>query len=138
MKIFGVLAFLFLSCQSFAQERLTGIQLAQVSVQNAADSRLMMPNDDFLALPKEVHLISVSSYTGSFQKSYLVNNEGEVLSSGFMHSSHFMPNNNLIVITGEPAIAKDSFNPYGARDMASMLLFGTLNNFITKLRIKGR
>ncbi len=86
----------------------------------------------------EVKLISVAGADGSFLRSFHVSEHGEVISSGFMPNSYFLPNNNLFVIMGDHRVVRDSFNPYGARDMGTMLLFGTLNNFISRLRIGGR
>ena len=82
-------------------------------------------------------LISVRTANPYFHKTYLINKNGETISSGFMPSVYFRPNDNLIVISGFND-KKDSFNPYGAYDMASVVLFSTLNSFISKLKINRR
>ena len=82
-------------------------------------------------------LISVPTANPYFHKTYLINKNGETISSGFMPSVYFRPNDNLIVISGFPD-KKNSFNPYGAYDMASMVLFSTFNSFISKLKINRR
>jgi len=94
--------------------------------------KLLIPNTDFLDFAWEVKIVSVSTFNSNFQRSYMVNKDGKTISSGFMPSGYFSPNDNLIVISGENSKAKDSLNPYGASDMASAIIFATFNNFISK------
>lgn len=139
MKYTCFLLLLLIASGAMGQEQLARIQAqSNMFVREMQALPGMAPNQDFLSLPKDLKLIALSSPDGAFHRTYLVNAEGESVSSGFMPSSYFMANNNLIVVTGKPQVRRDSFNPYGAEDLATILLFGTVNNFIGKLRIGRR
>jgi len=92
------------------------------------------PNPEFLDFNEGAKLITISTGDIYFYKSYLVNKRGETLSAGYMPSSYFLPNDNPIVISGYTNRVKDSFNPYGANDMASMIVLATFNNFISLIK----
>ena len=137
MKYILFLFFIILSCQSFGQvisyrtslhSNTTGTNLSMKFTPN----RLPVIPD-----VKGNKLISVRTTNPYFHRTYLINKNGETISSGFMPSAYFRPNDNLIVISGY-SDKKDSFNPYGAYDMASMVLFSTFNSFISKLKINKR
>lgn len=139
MKYFWVLIFLLISLSMSAQERLTGILPATSLAYNAINTNLdIQPDKDLLTFSHDLKLISVNNSDGTFQRTYMVDMDGETVSSGFMPVTYFMPNHNLIVVTGKRYMKKDSFNPYGASDLSSMLVLTTINSFITKLKIKGR
>jgi hypothetical protein len=139
MKKICFLLLLLIASGAIAQEQLARIQTqSYLFVREMQTVPGMAPNKEFLSLPKDLKLIALSSPDGAFHRTYLVNAEGESVSSGFMPSAYFMANNNLIVVTGKPQIRRDSFNPYGAEDLTTILLFGTVNNFISKLRIGRR
>ena len=89
---------------------------------------------DFMDYTKGSKILAVNTYDSNFQRTYLINKDGETISSGFMPSSYFMPNDNFIVIAGKYAVNQDSFNPYGANNMASAIILGTFNNFISRLK----
>jgi len=92
------------------------------------------PNPDFLYISEGTKLITLCTSDIYFHKSYLVNKKGETLSAGYMPSSYFLPNDNPIVISGFANRVKDSFNPYGANDMPSMIVLATFNNFISRIK----
>ncbi len=91
-----------------------------------------------LAWPKQTELISVSDEAGQLHKSYALTEDNKTISSGFMPISYFRANDNLLVINAEGNRRRDSLNPYGARNMSSAILLGTINNFISKLKIGKR
>jgi hypothetical protein len=140
MKYLGILFFILMTHQTMAQQRLGQTYLDHIrqATEEINIGYEMMPDNDFINIPKDISLIAVSTTSGAFHRTYTVNDAGQTISSGFMPSAYFMPNNNLIVITGDQRIKRDSFNPYGADDLASMLLFATFNNFIGKLKINRR
>lgn len=139
MKNTCFLLLLLIGSSAMAQEQLSGIQTQSIMfVTEMQATPKLAPNADFLNIPNDLKLIALSSQDGLFHKTYLINSDGETVSSGFMPSPYFMPNNNLIVVNGKPCIRRDSFNPYGAEDLTTLLLFGTVNNFISKLRIGRR
>jgi hypothetical protein len=139
MKNICFLLLLLIASGAMAQEQLGRIQTqSNLYVRQMQAVPGIVPNQDVLSLPKDLKLIALSSPDGAFHRTWLIDTEGESVSSGFMPSPYFMANNNLIVVTGKPQIKRDSFNPYGAGDLPTMLLFGTVNNFISKLRIGRR
>lgn len=139
-RLYIACLFMPLGFASTAQEM--RIQLYDTGAKSSrifeSDLQWEQPRELNLHFSSEVNLISVSGADSNFLRTFHVSEDGEVISSGFMPSPYFLPNNNLIVITGNHRVVRDSFNPYGARDMGTMLLFGTLNNFISRLRIGGR
>lgn len=90
------------------------------------------PTKGYLDFTKDLTLISVNTTNPYFQRSYLINKEGETISSGFMPGSYFSPNDNVIVLSGKNTINRDSFNPYGSSDLPSAIFLGTLNSFISR------
>ena len=100
------------------------------SVEYLYDSQA--PTKGYLDFTKDLKLISVNTTNPYFQKSYMINKEGETISSGFMPSSYFLPNDNLIVFSGTNTMNSDSFNPYGSSNLGSAILFGTFNSFISR------
>jgi len=138
MRNFSILILVFISIQVFSQERPSNVKTTFfIGNQISLASQSITPNTDYLTLPKGSRLIAVNTTNPYFQKSYMIDKEGKTISSGFMPSAYFMPNDNFIVINGRSRGA-DSFNPYGAYDLSSMLLFGTINTFIPKFKIKLR
>lgn len=100
------------------------------SVEYLYDSQA--PTKGYLDFTKDLKLISVNTTNPYFQRSYMINKEGETISSGFMPSSYFLPNDNLIVFSGTNTMNSDSFNPYGSSSLGSAILFGTFNSFISR------
>ena len=92
------------------------------------------PDLTFLATLSDAKVYSVSTPNTFFNKSYLVGKNGEVFSNSFMATSNFTPNDNLIVFSGQNTRQRDSFNPYGAYDMTSMIVLSTFNTFISKIK----
>ena len=138
MKYFSILFIVFFSLHAYSQGLTTNVKTTifkgnQINLTNYSVS----PNPDFLTLPKSSRLVAVNTANPYFQKTYMIDKEGKTISSGFMPSTYFMPNDNFIVINGRSR-GNDSFNPYGAYDLSSMLLFGTINTFIPKFKIKLR
>lgn len=131
MKYLLVCVFLLLVTSSFAQDEQERslIQITSPAINNDIDIA------ENLAIPEitdGTKLYSFSTGGGYFYRSYLVDKESKSVSDGFMPQSYFMPNDNFLVITAQGNMIKDSFNPYGAYDMPSMLILGTMNNFISK------
>jgi hypothetical protein len=104
----------------------------------APTDEFLMANMGFMSHLKDSKLIVVNTSDPYFQRTYLVDKDGETISSGFMSSTYFSPNDNSIVISGGLSHNRDSFNPYGASDLKSALILGTVNNFIQKLKINKR
>jgi hypothetical protein len=98
----------------------------------------IQPNQKFINIQHDVRLISVNNPDGTFHRTFMVDNDGQTYSSGFMPATYFMPNNNLFVVSGKRYMKKDSYNPYGANDMTSVVVLSTINSLITMLKIKGR
>lgn len=138
MKYLAFSIFLIFSTQLMAQDNLLADKSCYSIYSFGPSAKLMTPNTDFLNFTKDVKIVSVNTFDSNFQRTYLVNKDGETISSGFMPSSYFLPNHNLIVISGKNIRGKDSFNPYGASDMTSAIIIGTFNNFISKLKINRR
>ncbi len=129
---------LILSGQAMAQDSLLLNKSADSSIRMFVPvNEILVSNMAFMDCLKDSKLIKVNTYDPYFQRTYLITKQGETLSSGYMPSSYFVPNDNFIVISGKYT-NKDSFNPYGASDFASALFFGTFNNFISKLKINRR
>ncbi len=138
MKYFIFSFFLMLSVQAMAQDKMLTNKRIDSSIKLFVPAnRLFVSDMGFLDYHKDSSLIQVNTYDAYFQRAYLINKQGATISSGYMPSSYFKPNDNIIVISGKYT-NKDSFNPYGARDLPSALFFGTFNNFLSKLKINKR
>lgn len=64
-----------------------------------------------------------------FNQSFLIHESGSTLSTSFTTSQYFRPNYNPLVF-GAGTAQQDSFNPYGATDMGSALVSGSINKLI--------
>lgn len=139
MKFLWLSLFLLLNYGVSAQERLAKVHPTASFYLNSVEfNNDVLPDKKFINIQQDLKLLAVNNPDGAFQRTYMVDGEGETFSAGFMPAAYFMPNNNLIVVSGKRYLKKDSFNPYGASDMTSMLVLTTINSFITKLKIKGR
>lgn len=122
-----------------AQERILSKYSVYAPIRGFASNKMILnSNLGFMDYLKDSKLIKVNTSNPYFQRTYLIDKGGETLSSGYMPSAFFSPNDNLIVITGMNRSSADSFNPYRASDLTSAIFFGTLNNFISKMKIKKR
>ena len=136
MRYLAVAFIIFFSFSVYGQDGMARIQAPfMMNFDMQKNLTFVEPTEEFLNFPANVNLLAVASSDGYFHKTYTVNPEGESVSSGYMPAPYFRPNNNFIVITGKQHIPRDSFNPYGADDLPSLIFFGTVNNFISRLRI---
>ena len=134
-----VVYILFYYLPVHGQDDLTNIQLPGSMISSDQDKWIVVDHTiDMVSLPSDIKLISVASLDGYSHKTFMVDQEGEAISSGYMPSSYFRPNNNFIILTGKPHIRRDSFNPYGADDLPSLIFFGTVNNFLGRIKINRR
>lgn len=139
MKYFIVFFFLIFGVKVVAQERLARLHVSiTCHAQTFHNPSIRGIDENLLKWPQNGKLYSVALSDGYFHRTYVVDKNGETISSGFMPSMYFRANSNPIVFAGQKYMKRDSFNPYGAGDLAEMLFFGTVNNFITKLRFKKR
>lgn len=138
MKYLGALFLIFSLSYAIAQDSFLSESNYLANQDDYTAHYLLKPNMDFLESAEGAKLISVRTTNVHFHKSYLINKNGETFSSGFMPSAYFSPNDNLIVISGQNTKQKDSFNPYGAYDMTSMIVLSTFNSFISRVKIKRR
>ena len=135
MKYLAFLFLLILAMQSMAQDEFLKTELTIYSIHGfSSTNNFLNSKKDFMEYTKGSKIIAVNTYDSNFQRTYLINKDGETISSGFMPSSYFIPNDNFIVISGKYAVNQDSFNPYGANNMASAIILGTFNNFISRLK----
>ncbi len=138
MKYCIILLFIICFRQVTAQEQL------MTSISNSSTGDFMpipqfdSPNLDFSKITEGAKVISIGTSNSFFHKTYLINKEGHAISSGFMPSIYFQPNNNKVVISGFSNRYRDSFNPYGAYDMTSMIILTTFNSFISRIKINRR
>ncbi len=79
-------------------------------------------------------LFTVHDTGGSFNKIYLLNDKGEVISTDFVPAHFFSPNDNFLVVGGSSLLLPDSFNPYGAIDIGQALFVGAINRFISEIK----
>jgi len=139
MKYLAFLFLLILAGQSMAQDEFLKTEPTSYSIQGfAATNDFLSSKKDFMDYTKGSKLIAINTNDSNFQRIYLINKDGETISSGFMPSSYFVPNDNFIVISGKYAVNQNSFNPFGANNMASAIILGTFNNFISRLKINKR
>ena len=96
------------------------------------------PMKGFMDYTKGSKLLVVNTYDSNFQRTYLINKDGETISTGYMPSTYFLPSDNFLMISGKSTRNKNSLNPYGAADLASAIIIGTFNSFISKLKKKRR
>ena len=134
MRYYSVIFFLLFVHYSFAQEDVS----RSLSPQNYLYLSAHQPDLTFLDDLRDSKIVSVRTNNKFFNKSYLINKNGEALSSSYMSSSNFLANDNLIVVSGQNSRQRDSFNPYGANDMTSMIVLSTFNTFLSKIKIKRR
>jgi hypothetical protein len=118
-------------------------QLLSSNIHVAAKSDIthIQINDKALSfLQSEIDLTFASVKTPNkyFHKTFLLNSEGSSISSSYMPSAYYRPNNNMVIITGLSQKPRDSFNPYGATDLTSVVFLSTVNSFISKIRISKR
>lgn len=73
--------------------------------------------------------IYVRTPNPQFNQSFLIHESGNSIVSGFTNAQYFRPNNNPLVF-GAGVAEQDSFNPYGATDMGSALVSGSINKLI--------
>lgn len=139
MKYLTFFFLLVLFSQALAQDNLLITESDNSSFNLFAPSnQLLTPDIDFLNFTKGSKLLAVNTYDSNFQRTYLINKDGETISSGYMPSTYFLPNDNFLVISSKNINNKSSFNPYGAGDFASAIIIGVFNNFISKLKKKKR
>lgn len=138
MKFLFSIFFCLLVNQSFAQNSLMQ-NLPHTNSGSSFNSQVYeSPYLSFLNNNKGVKLVSVNTSNIYFQKSYLIDKNGNTLSTGFMSTSYFLPNDNLLVISGQNNQNRNSFNPYGASDISSLIISSTFNAFISRLKNKRR
>ncbi len=140
MKYLVALFVLFISSIAYAQDAITGIKAPALSFEKTyiGDPLFLNAHNVELNIPSKVNLLAVAASDGFFHRTYALDTEGETISSGFMPSPYYMPNNNLLIITGKQYRRRDSLNPYGADDLAEWIFLGTVNNFISRLRLGRR
>lgn len=139
MKYTSFLLLLFIYGQVSAQDSLLTNKSENYSIRlYVPNCEILTANMGFLDYLKDSKLLKVNTYDPLFQRTYMIDKHGETISSGYMPSAYFSPNDNLIVISGKHTNQRDSFNPYGAGDLTSAFIFGTVNNFISKLKIRRR
>lgn len=123
----------------FAQSEFTMVSATQTRfITDCPNIKSGIIDYRMLAWPVQANLVSVTDEAGQFQKTYALDEDGQTISSGFRPAAYFSPNDNLLVIIGGGKRNKDSLNPYGAKDMPSAILLGTINNFISRLKIGNR
>jgi hypothetical protein len=139
MRYLAIVLILFFSFPVLGQYHFSSIQVPSI-VNNDMNQNFSFigSTTELVNFPKDVKLMAIASADGYFHRTYLIDQENESISSGFMPSPYFRPNNNLIVITGKRSMPRDSFNPYGADDLPSFIFFGTVNNFISRIKINRR
>ena len=133
-----LLIFLFVISFGFAQGQGKNTSIAFVGLNHYSDAGLNIPDPKYFDFGQDLELISVKTQSVYFSRSYLINKEGESVSTGFMPSMYFRPNDNRIVVTGQKMESNDSLNPYGAKDISSAILYSTVNSFISKIRFNKR
>ena len=138
MKFLLLIFFCLLVNQSFAQNSLMQNLPHPNSGSNFNSQVYESPYLSFLNNNQGVKLISVNTSNVYFQKSYLIDKNGNTMSAGFMPTSYFLPNDNFLVISGQNNQNRDSFNPYGASDISSLIISSTFNAFISRLKNKRR
>ena len=134
MRYYFVLIFLLIVNYAFSQDDIT----RGISSKNFMYLSTHQPDLAFLRDLNDTKIVSIRTSNKFFNKSYLISKNGDALSSGFMSTSNFLPNDNLIVVSGQNTSQRDSFNPYGAYDMTSMIILSTFNTFISRIKIKRR
>ena len=134
MRCCLIILLLFVTSCVFAQATTT----ENVNVQNFMYLSSHQPDLAILQDLPDSKIVSVRTTNEFFNKSYLINKKGEALSNSYMSSSNFMPNDNLIVVSGQNIEQRDSFNPYGAYDMTSMIVLSTFNTFLSRIKINRR
>jgi len=137
MKYLSFLVFVLFINQVLAQESLKILPSTLVSGEVYSPAKYSF-NFDLSKITDGAKLIMVRTNNISFHKTYFINKNGEALSHGFRPATMFSPNDNLIVVGGQNTQHRDSFNPYGANDMTSMIILSTVNNFISRIKIGKR
>ncbi len=134
MRILLILLFGIMAWEIKAQEVFT-YQQETVLIQPSSEI-LLKKSFKFqdLKLPRQVNIIYLNSPGGYFQRSWMLDEKSVAVSTGFMPAVFFMPNRNFLVVSGKNIEGRDSFNPYGAKDMPAALFFGAFNNFLSRFR----
>ena len=81
----------------------------ELSVQNYMMLSRHQPDLTFLDDLRDSKIISVRTTNEFFNKSYLISKNGDALSTCYLSSSNFVPNDNLIVVSGQNIRQRDSF-----------------------------
>lgn len=126
--------FIFIIGQGLAQESIEVVPVIQLKGSQYSMINFNTTNFDLAKITTGSKLISVGSNDVIFNRTYLVNKDGESLSNGFGPAPYFRPNDNLVVVTGSNYNKRDSFNPYGADDVASVIILSTVNTFISRIK----
>lgn len=134
MKYLSFFVFIFIIGQGLAQESVEVVPEIQLMGSEHSMISFNTSNFDLAKITTGSKLISIGSNDVFFNRTYLVNRDGESLSNGFGPAPYFRPNDNLIVITGSNYNKRDSFNPYGADDVASVIILSTVNTFISRIK----
>lgn len=127
-----------LSSISVAQSQLLSSNIHGVAQSDIAHVQINDKAFSFLHSENELTFTSVKTTNKYFHKTFLLNSEGNSISSSYMPSAYYRPNNNMVIITGLSQKTRDSFNPYGATDLTSVVFLSTVNSFISKIRISKR
>jgi len=127
---------------------IASLAVAQIQIKNPGIMVMSPPdytqsqiNDhaiSFLKSQDVLAFVAVVTPDTYFHKTFLLNDEGKSISTSYMPSSYYRPNNNTIIITGMSKKSRDSFNPYGATDLTSVVFLSTVNSFLSKIRISRR
>lgn len=128
---------IFVNC-AFAQDAVFTEMKSSQLIRMPQSTFLYKPDLAFLTTLNDTKVYAVRTPNAFFNKSYLIGKNGEVFSNSFMATSNFVANDNLIVFSGQNPSLRDSFNPYGAYDMTSMIILSTFNTFISKIKIRRR
>jgi hypothetical protein len=137
LKNLLVLLFCGLHIMCEAQERLARLAMPEsFFLHRSQIETVRIPNMDFLKTSLDGKFVSVASMDGAFHNTYFLTDNGVTTLRSTRPSSYFRPNDNLIIFSFSESYQRDSFNPYGATDISSMFILGSVNKIIGIIRKK--
>ncbi len=80
--------------------------------------------------------ITVSMGQTPFSRVFLLADDGSTISSGMAARTHFIPNDNRIIVGQGNIALRDSFNPFGTSTFEDALLYGAINSLISRFSKK--
>ncbi len=136
MKYFYICFLLFVCSSVSAQEELkVGVFYYPISNYVPAPKTFYFPKNDFHDYTTGIKLISVRTANPYFKKTYLISNEGQTISSGFMPAVYFNQTHDLNMANSVYNAYLNPYNYNSASPFQSDAFNSFVNTFISQYKL---